>query len=91
MRFLVESNNFVGDIILDIPLFRAIAKQGHQLEVIVGEKVSSMLAACSFIETVHVKSRSWSARLMIYMDATRNGQCATDPAHIVALRVGRTG
>ncbi len=75
MRFLVESYNFVGDIMLDIPLLRAIARQGHHLEVIVGVKVSSMLADCGFIETVHVKNRSWSARLKTYMDVTRNGRC----------------
>ncbi len=73
MKFVVESYNFVGDIMLDMPLFRAIVRNGHRLEVIAGEKVASMLDDCPFIDAVYLKNRNWVARFNTYWSATSGG------------------
>ncbi len=66
MKFLVESHNYIGDIMLDVPLFHAIADQGHHLEVLVGDRYSSMLEGCDFINAVHVKSTNLIPKFIAY-------------------------
>ncbi len=71
MKFLIESHNYIGDIMLDIPIFHAIASRGHYLEVIVGDRHASILDDCEFINAVHVKSRSIFAKTMTFWRTTR--------------------
>ncbi len=74
MKFLVESRDFIGETMLDIPLFRAIARKGHHLEVIVAEHCASMLQDCTFIGAVHIRTtnRSWKSRYNTYLHATEH-------------------
>ncbi len=71
MKFLVDSSSSLGDVAIDVPLFRAIARNGHNLEVIVGESVSGVLDDCDFIEAVHKKGTSLVGKFATYWQATR--------------------
>ncbi len=71
MKFLVESYDYIGDIMLDVPLFHAIADRGHHLEVILGDRHAKMLEDCEFINAVHVKSKSLIPKAITYWLATR--------------------
>ncbi len=71
MKFLIESHNYIGDIMLDVPIFHAIASRGHQLEVILGDRHASILEDCEFINAVHVKRKSLIAKAVTFWFATR--------------------
>ncbi len=71
MKFLVDSSSSLGDVAIDVPLFRAIARNGHNLEVIVGGNVSGVLDDCDFIDAVHRKGTSLVSKLATYWQATR--------------------
>ncbi len=74
MKFLVDSSSSLGDVAIDVPLFRAIARNGHNLEVIVGASVSGLLDDCDFIEVVHKKGTSLVGKFATYWQATRMPQ-----------------
>ncbi len=71
MRFLVDSSSSLGDVAIDVPLFRCIARNGHYLEVVVGAGVADALADCDFIDVVHSKGSSAVGKFTTYWKATR--------------------
>ncbi len=75
MKFIVESREFVGETMLDMPVFRAIARKGHHLEVVVAEHCASMLEDCPYISAVHVRTKNanWVGRYNMYRTATSQG------------------
>ncbi len=72
MKFLVDSSSSLGDVIIDVPLFRAIVRQGHYLEVLVGAKVVGALADCDFIGAVREKGTGFISKLAAVWKATRS-------------------
>ncbi len=55
MRYLVYSSANVGDVAIDVALLKAIVRNGHHLEVCVGENASEVLADCAFISRLHLR------------------------------------
>ena len=76
MRFLVDSSSSLGDLAIDVALFRAIVRNGHELEVLAGEACADALVDCDFIGRVHRKGRAWPGKVGAYWRATRSRQDA---------------
>ncbi len=62
-RYLVYSSANVGDVAIDVPLLRAIARNGHNLEVCVGENASEVLTDCTFIARLHLRHQNPTGKL----------------------------
>ncbi len=71
MNILVDSSANIGDVALDVPLYRAIARNGHHLEVVVGAAAADMLADCDFIARLHCRGEGVSSKLATYWRVTR--------------------
>ena len=71
MRFLVEAHSRIGDLAINVALFRAIAASGHRLEVIAGRSSAGLLADCDFIERLHVKGSGLAGQARLYWRLSR--------------------
>ena len=86
MRFLVDSSPSLGDIAIDVALLRAIARNGHQLEVLAGAANADVLIDCDFIGRVHRKDRAWHRKIASCWRATR---CRWDAIIVPRMFSGR--
>ncbi len=71
MRFLVDSQGRLGDLAINIALFRAIARHGHHLEVVLDATNAELLDACTFIARVHPKPKGWLGQAHICWQLAR--------------------
>ncbi len=58
MRYLVYSSANVGDVAIDVPLLKAIVRNGHHLEVCAGENAADVLADCTFISRLYRRNQN---------------------------------
>ncbi len=71
MRFLVESHGRLGDLAINVALFRAISRNGHHLEVVLDATNAELLDACTFIARVHPRPKGWLGQARIYWQLAR--------------------
>ena len=62
MKILFESVGHVGDCAIDVPVIRALASVGHQVEVSVSECSAEILVDCDFIVRTYKRVRKLSPR-----------------------------